>query len=68
MLIQFESLHNGCNCLIIMIIVILSKVIKHAFNLMFKFAHKDETKYLKIMIDKYYVIITYFVQRLFFNE
>jgi hypothetical protein len=29
LLIQFESLHNGFNYLIIMIIVTLSKVIKH---------------------------------------
>jgi hypothetical protein len=33
LLIQFESLHNGFNYLIIMIIVTLSKVIKHIFKL-----------------------------------
>jgi hypothetical protein len=32
LLIQFESLHNGFNYLIIMIIVTLSKVIKHLFG------------------------------------
>jgi hypothetical protein len=31
LLIQFESLHNGFNYLIIMIIVTLSKVIKHLY-------------------------------------
>jgi hypothetical protein len=33
LLIQFESLHNGFNYLIIMIIVTLSKVIKHWYAL-----------------------------------
>ena len=46
MLIQFESLHNGFNYLIIMIIVTLSKVIKHLDvegDLVYKVKWKKQT-------------------------